>query len=292
MRSFLLSMIFVIGCSSDGDPPPAAGCIQGETRVCACSDGRSGAQTCNAAGTFDACVCTTIDSGVDTAAPVDTAPVLCDQPLPTDFKCVAPKKATPGKACSESQLQEMVNACIASPLSKTPATCAPWKAANVDCAACVVGFSVTYYPSRAVPSRNQCYWATFDDECDTALQCSFDCQAQSCDACDTSTGTSADGKTSAYSECQDRVRASKPVGACWELISKKANTCLAATPYDFCILSELNKETPDIPTLKPQVIEFYRGACRDGGDWTNRLSATPKGADAGTDVGGTDAGSD
>jgi hypothetical protein len=291
MRRLLLSLLLAVGCSS-GDDATLSQCVPGASQACACTDGRTGAQSCNAGGTFDACVCTgsKTDASVDTGdldASTDTAAPLCDEDLSSDFMCALPtKRATPTKDCTEDQLQAMVTACIADPISKTPASCSPWKAANGACATCVGAFAATYYAARVIPERNQCYWALMDDSCDKALNCSFDCQDNVCTTSDTTLGTGADGKTSAYRDCAVRARSnavgSKPKGRCWDIASKAANDCLAATDVTPCILDELGNSTPDIPTLKGQVVEYLRGACRDGGDWSNRTSPTPKGADAGT----------
>ena len=47
----------------------------------------------------------------------------------------------------------------------------------------------------------------------------------------------------------------------------------------------------DMVLMRQQIVEFYRGACRDGGDWSQRFSAGDAGvADTGTTP--TDAASD
>ncbi len=56
---------FVFGCSADttaGDKPT---CVSGASQACSCTDGAEGAQQCNAAGEYDACVCESGDTGVD-----------------------------------------------------------------------------------------------------------------------------------------------------------------------------------------------------------------------------------
>src|SRR5438094_2745118 len=50
------------------------------------------------------------DTHLDTA---DSGPTTCSAPLPSDFKCAAPKvTAVPGTSCSEDDLQSFVLACI------------------------------------------------------------------------------------------------------------------------------------------------------------------------------------
>gem|GEM_PF-1395064 len=58
---------------------PAALCVTGRTKACPCADGRTGAQTCGADGTYGPCACFAVDSGAgdvsdETPAP-DAAPV-------------------------------------------------------------------------------------------------------------------------------------------------------------------------------------------------------------------------
>ena len=299
LASLALPIALLVSCSSNDDP--ARACVPGATQACVCTDGRNGAQTCNGGGGgFDACVCTadagadtkpaTVDTGVDTAVP------LCDQALPSDFACTFAKRRPAGASvCTEAQLQELVKKCIGDPISKVPAGCSEWKAANAACVTCISAFSLESVTSRAIPDRNMCYWATFDDACDKALNCSFDCQAEVCVDCDDTSGSGPGGKGSEYSDCTSRSRvnatASKPKGLCWDVASKEAAACLDATDINHCIVKELYTPTGasgaiDIPTLQLQAVEFFRGACRDGGDWTNALSPVPKGADAGVDAAG------
>ena len=57
----MLPWLALLGCA--GGPPPS--CIGGSSVACTCSDGRAGAQRCNARGTFDVCQCTSADAGPD-----------------------------------------------------------------------------------------------------------------------------------------------------------------------------------------------------------------------------------
>ncbi|MDB4929124.1 MAG: hypothetical protein JWM10_1608 [Myxococcaceae bacterium] len=54
------------------DRPVVAPCTAGRVKSCPCTDGRPGAQTCSADGTFGACVCAVPDAG----APVEDVPVI------------------------------------------------------------------------------------------------------------------------------------------------------------------------------------------------------------------------
>ena len=75
MRSSALGLsLLVVACSVD--PAPST-CVAGRSEACACSDGRSGSQTCMPDGTFGSCTCTGggEDAGraMDAASPSDAA---------------------------------------------------------------------------------------------------------------------------------------------------------------------------------------------------------------------------
>lgn len=65
--------LWALACSGDkGDKGGAAKCVEGATQECVCAGGAKGAQTCNAKGAFDACVCG------DKPAAAEPAPGLAD----------------------------------------------------------------------------------------------------------------------------------------------------------------------------------------------------------------------
>ncbi len=287
IRSLTLAAIVVVGaCSND---EAAKACTPGATNSCTCTDGRTGSQTCNGdGGGFGACTCTG-DAGGDTkpVTPIDagdTSPPLCDLALSSDFSCApAVNRPAPKTTCTETQLQDLVKACVGDDISKTPTGCSAWKAANPECASCTTAFSLTGFSSRAIPDRNMCYWAVFDDACDTALNCSFQCQAEVCAECSSESGSSPDGKTTEYSDCTARARSNatsaRPKGKCWDIASKDAAACLDKVDVDVCYVDEYWNPTGaggkyDPVLMRQQIVEFYRGACRDGGDWTYRFSPT------------------
>ncbi len=103
MRAALVSVLVLAACSSitvtppTADVPatehprdaavdaaatidqPAALCVTGRTKACPCADGRTGAQTCGADGTYGPCACFAMDSGAgdvsDESPAPDAAPV-------------------------------------------------------------------------------------------------------------------------------------------------------------------------------------------------------------------------
>jgi hypothetical protein len=92
---------------------------------------------------------------------------------------------------------------------------------------------------------------------------------------------------------------SAPGGACYDLAGKAGNECLDKTEMarEGCNVNEIYESSPNLDTLKQQVVRYLRGACRDNGNWTN--SANPldggvsdTGSDVGSDTAVTDSGSD
>ena len=87
-----LALLIVGGCSGPSDPPV---CTPGESRSCACSDGRAGAQTCNEEGSaLGVCQCDDADAG----APADSgvrrdAGVLMDSGAELDAGPPPPRDA-------------------------------------------------------------------------------------------------------------------------------------------------------------------------------------------------------
>src|SRR5688500_4595479 len=72
-RVWLVWMLAWVASSCDS----GTGCVEGETRACTCTDGRSGAQVCEGDDTLGACVCTAgredagADGGMDSGVPFD-----------------------------------------------------------------------------------------------------------------------------------------------------------------------------------------------------------------------------
>lgn len=73
ITAFVMFLIAVAGCGSE--PAPNAVCAAGSSVGCNCSDGRSGAQVCNAAGSgYGVCECgSPMDGGVSDGGPVCAA---------------------------------------------------------------------------------------------------------------------------------------------------------------------------------------------------------------------------
>jgi hypothetical protein len=87
-----LAFFFAVGASTGGcsTATQVVACTPGATQFCACTTGLMGAQTCDAAGTFEACICTGApDAGtygdgalpMDSGSPVDAPEPACGAPL-------------------------------------------------------------------------------------------------------------------------------------------------------------------------------------------------------------------
>ncbi|MBI2394516.1 MAG: hypothetical protein HYV09_33410 [Deltaproteobacteria bacterium] len=219
--------------------------------------------------------------------PVDAAeagPLLCEEPLATDFACKDPVKGTGGTACSEAALADFVQKCLADDIT-VPSTCAAWKTANADCAACIGGWTWDAIPGKVYPDDYKCYWATMDAPCAKSVNCGFECQELSCGECDSDPGTA---EKSDREVCLEKVSGSG--GACWSFGADKIDECFTKFDTANCNVDEIYADSPDIDVLRSQILRFYRGACRDNGDWTNSGSAGDAGAtdaaETGAEAGG------
>ncbi len=251
------------------------------------------------------------DTNPKDTTPKDTAPLTCDKALPSTFACpaiTASDKGTPGTTCTEADLQAMVTACVGTKFS-IASGCDAWKTAHPACNTCVATWAIaeSVIPGKIYADRDKCLYQTFDPDCQTAWKCMFACDDAVCTGCNTSAGTSSDGKTSEFQECANKERARGGTvvakGVCYDKAAGKADSCFSGGSFDSCIVDELFSPSgasgaPDVPKMQAGLLEFYRGACRDNAVWTHAkdtCSSPPcPVSDAGTDAGdtGTDAASD
>jgi hypothetical protein len=282
----------------------------------------------NGGGDDDTGVAVTDTGAADTAPVVDakkdshdgggtdTGPYSCLAPLPADFACTAPKiTAVPGTSCSEDDLQGFATACIDKNFS-VGSGCAAWMSAHTACGACIKGFGFATSSGGlpVYPDRDQCYYTKFSADCAKSWNCMFACDDAACNStdtpCDKTAGSGTKGGSdSEFQDCVTKERArggtAVPKGECYDVATKAAlETCLPTLPssaLNFCVVNEEFSPTgpggaPDLPSMRFEVIEYYRGACRDNGDWTNadQPCSTPPcetGTDAGSET-GSDATSD
>jgi len=283
------------GCTRDSDCKGDRICDRG-TCVSTAVDSSAGSDTTaidTAVVSESAAPESSIDSISTDLATVD-GPLLCDNALSSSFACVAPTKPTPSANCTETQIQDYLAKCIGADLKPTSA-CAAWQTANPTCNTCLLGFGQDAL--KTLPERDKCYWVvlsgpkpsglTVSGDCATIVKCHFDCVGAICGDCDSTAGTGMTPTTSARSDCARRAtRAPSPSvpsgGSCYAIASKDATACLGAYGVDVCVVGELNTPTGsggtvDLTTLRAQAAVFYRGACRDNGDWSKSSAS-----DAGT----------
>lgn len=113
-------VVLAVGLLACGDDPPPQ-CVPGTAQECACTDGTTGSQTCNAAGSFDPCTCDGVDAGdpgdastQDTGgadapegedAGVDAPPVCPDGVVSGDEQC-DDDNDVPGDGCTGCVVDE------------------------------------------------------------------------------------------------------------------------------------------------------------------------------------------
>jgi hypothetical protein len=212
-----------------------------------------------------------IDTGkVDTGTATDTGSgPTCEYDVPSDFACGGTPAKTAGQTtCTDAMLEELVQKCLAADLS-VPSACAEWKTANAACAACVGAWSWDDIPGKVYPDDYKCYWSTFDATCAKNVSCLFSCQYEVCQDCE------GDEANDCYSNSESAG------GKCWDVAGKAADACFKSTDTTGCNVNEIYKDSPNLTTMREQILKFYRGACRDNANWKN---ATMPSGDAGSDA--------
>lgn len=223
---------------------------------------------------------TDADAVADTYKPdaKEAGTLACEAPLESDFACKDPVKGTGGTACTEAALADFVQKCLADDLS-VPSTCAAWKTANADCAACIGNWTWDLIPGKVYPDDYKCYWAIMDAPCAKSVNCGFECQELSCGECDSDPGTAA---KSDREVCLEKV--STTGGACWSFGADKIDECFTKFDVANCNVDEIYSDAPDLDVMRSEILRFYRGACRDNGDWTNSGSAGDAGVSDAADA--------
>ena len=206
----------------------------------------------------------------------DGTPKLgCTADLPTDFACKTPTIPAGEKVCTEAAIEEFQTACFGG----SGTACSAWQKKYAACNKCSFKFISAsgwvengYCAQQLAPTNS----------CGKLSVCNIDCYETVCADCDHTAGS---GKTASSSEYQDCVKdaqfagsASKPKGKCYDVVSKdlKAANCSSTDPISGCF----------------DVVNFFRGACRDGADWTHMTDPSFGAGDAGSDGGSDAVGSD
>jgi hypothetical protein len=237
----------------------------------ACSSSPSDPVTPAADATAETETSVVVDARPETP-PVETGPISCIEALPNDFKCEPIPEKAGKKVCTDAAIDELETACTG---AGTAATCRAAQNKYPACNACLLEWLVGFSLDTASCMRK----VDPADPCSTSVACNFACLDTSCDpeTCDREPGSGRTPSRSAYDDCRSDVtfagNATRPKGACYDLASKDAAACIRNAKFAVC----------------NQFKTWLRGACRDGGDWTNADQDQTPAGDAGTET-GTDAG--
>ncbi len=208
------------------------------------------------------------DTGRDTFVP-DVGPDVgptCANPLPSDFTCPAAKPKKGGTSCTDVAIQALIDGCFGS--AATSGSCSSARSKYSACGKCVLGDFID--ADTGTIDFAACMLAIDPkDTCARDVKCAGVCFADVCMDCDYASGD--------YDACQNA--AVEPGGACEKYYSKGYIDCLGDPKYGVCAVR-------DIPDLLP----FYRGACRDGGDWSKASIPDPVDGGVSVDGGATDGG--
>lgn len=186
--------------------------------------------------------------------PFDTAPpppTTCATPLSPGFTCTAPAPGKGQTVCTDDAIRAIVNGCFTgdgggcdSARKKFPACercmLQDWlDEGSLNVGACIL----------AVSPGNPCA---------KTVKCGMSCLAEVCGSCDPSPGTGSGG----MSELDD----------CYSNESYEGGKCYAVAMRDYVACSEEPKLSVCFPYDLDAVLPFYRGACRDGGDWSKAFT--------------------
>ena len=189
----------------------------------------------------------------DVAPPpdADPPPTGCETPLPPSFTCVAPTPGKGQKACTEAALQKIVAACF----SGSGSGCDAARKAEPACGRCILEDWI----DNNMLAVGACVQAISPgDPCATTVKCTYDCLAEVCGSCDPTPG-SGSGGTSEMDACYSAGL--EPGRACYARVGAEYEVCFSKPELSVCFPADIDA-----------VIPFYRGACRDGGDWSKATS--------------------
>lgn len=214
-----------------------------------------------------------VDTGkvVDTNPPPDMGVLRCDTPVGSDYLCPEAPNKTGEKVCTDAMLTEVLDVCFG---TGDATKCKAWQTKYPACNTCALSkWLFVAEDGRGFLDTGACMQKiNAASGCGEASNCWFDCREATCAECD-------DDQRSA---CWTRARrATDPKGACYDKAYKKYSECAKDAQFSPCL----------------DALQFLRGACRDGGDWTKAGEELPTdagvletGVDTGTTV--TDTGTD
>lgn len=207
-----------------------------------------------------------VDSGRPDGTPFDSArpdtrptpvdvgpppPVTCATPLSPGFACMEPSPAKGQTVCTDDAIRAIVNGCF----TGTGSGCDAARKKYPACDNCML----RDWLDGGSLNVSACILAVSPgNPCAKTVKCGFDCLADVCGSCDPSPGTGKSG-TSEMDDCY--TDESDVSGKCYAIAMKDYTECASDPKLSVCF-----------PFDTEAVIPFYRGACRDGGDWSKAFT--------------------
>jgi len=182
-----------------------------------------------------------------TEEPADTAPRPCITPLDAGFTCRAPSERAGHTVCNDAAL-EAVLVCFGTDTKACSDATAKYPACSMCVRDWLQGDRIDFGACVAALDKA--------GTCPTTVQCTLDCLDAVCATCDLNAGTGSTPSRSARDDCE-RTASATSGGACWELAGKDYTACATDATLAVCF-----------PKGLAELRAFFRGACRDGGDWS------------------------
>jgi hypothetical protein len=197
-----------------------------------------------------------VDSAVvDSEPPVDSATEVVDAEVITascigsldaGFACRSPKVRAGRTVCSDAAIRALV-VCFGTD-SKA---CSDATAQYPACATCVKD----WFENDRIDFAACIHALDPTGTCATTVQCTLDCLDAVCATCDSRVGSGSTSMRSARDDCERT--ATESTGACWDVAAKDYVACAVDARFSICF-----------PRGGEQLLPFFRGACRDGGDYS------------------------
>jgi hypothetical protein len=195
--------------------------------------------------------------------PVDTGgppPLSCEQPVPPDFRCTAPSPVAGKKVCTDVAIRALADGCFG--YGATESKCNSAMKKYPACSTCMLEdwihdnrLAIGACIQKVAPG----------DKCATTIECTYSCLDVACSECSWEPGSGMGGGSE--------------MDECWEAAASGSCYSIAAKDYEACVSDP--KTAVCIPNTVEDLMPFYRGACRDGGDWSRADVPDPVTTDAG-----------
>lgn len=192
------------------------------------------------------------DTRPDPPPPPDGGPSSCEEPVPPDFRCTAPSPIAGKKVCNDVAIRALGEGCFG--FDATEGSCSAARKKYPACSTCMLSdwisdnrLAIGACIQKVAPGN----------PCATTIECTYTCLDVACASCDWEPGSGKGGG----SEMDD----------CWETAASGACYSIAAKDYEVCVSDP--KLSVCVPNTVEDLLPFYRGACRDGGDWSRAYVA-------------------